>query len=407
MSTLLHDAADAASAPLQERPLLSRLDLQPADPLLSVIGAYRADPRADKIDVGVGVFRTEQGLTPVFRAMKAAEQRLLDTQETKSYLGPEGDIGFFEALRPIVFGMGDPGERVFGLQTPGGTGALRLAADLIALAKPGARIFFGAPTWPNHPPILAKAGLEQVPYKDFDPLTQAVNFERTVEALETAQAGDVALLQVCCHNPTGADYTREQWHEIARILGRRGVLPLLDLAYQGLAEGLEEDASGVRIVLRHVPEALIAYSCDKNFGLYRERTGALFGVAASGDGARTAHSNILSLARAAWSMPPDHGAAAVRIILQDPDLAADWRAELVEMRKRIATVRALLASTDPLLEPLARQHGMFSTLPLSPDQVRRLSAEFAVYMPLSGRINVAGLTRNNVEAFVNAVRSVI
>jgi aromatic-amino-acid transaminase len=407
MSTILQDAPAVAPAPLRESLLLARLDLQPADPLLSVIGAYRADPRPGKIDVGVGVFRTEQGLTPVFRAMKAAEQRLLDTQETKAYLGPEGDIAFFEALRPIVFGMGDPGERVFGLQTPGGTGALRLAADLIALAKPGARIFFGAPTWPNHPPILAKAGLEQVAYRDFDPVTQMVTFERTVEALETAQAGDAALFQVCCHNPTGADYTREQWHEIAEILGRRGVLPLLDLAYQGLAEGLEQDVAGVRIVLRHVPEALITYSCDKNFGLYRERTGALFGVAASGADARSAHSNVLSLARAAWSMPPDHGAAAVRIILEDPALAADWRAELVEMHKRIVTMRALLARTDKQFEPLARQHGMFSTLPLSPDQVRRLSEEFGVYMPKSGRINVAGLTRDNVEAFVAAVRSVI
>lgn len=407
MMTLLPTSPGLAPTERQGSGMLAQLALQPPDPLLSVIGAYRADPRPEKIDVGVGVFRTEEGLTPVFRAMKAAERRLLENQETKAYLGPEGDIAFFEALRPILFGAGDPGERVFGLQTPGGTGALRLAAELIALARPGARVFFGAPTWPNHPPILAKTGLEQVAYRDFDPATQTVCFERTAEALETAQAGDVALFQICCHNPTGADYTPGQWDEIARILGRRGVLPLLDLAYQGLAEGLEEDAAGLRIVLQHVPEALIAYSCDKNFGLYRERTGALFGVAANGDGARIAHSNVLALTRAAWSMPPDHGAAAVRIILQDQVLAADWRAELVEMRERIATIRALLAETDPLLAPLASQHGMFSTLPLSPDQVRRLSEEFAVYMPNSGRINVAGLNRGNVGAFVRAVRSVM
>jgi aromatic-amino-acid transaminase len=405
MATLIHDMPNVIQS--SEPGLLARLNPQPADPLLSVIGAYRADPRSDKIDVGVGVFRTEQGLTPVFRAVKAAEARLLESQETKAYLGPEGDIGFFEALRPIVFGADDPRQRVFGLQTPGGTGALRLAAELIALTQPGARVFVGAPTWPNHPPILAKTGLEQVPYKDFDPATQTICFDRTIEALETARSGDVALFQICCHNPTGADYTREQWEEIARILGRRGVLPLLDLAYQGLAEGLDEDAAGVRIVLQHAPEALIAYSCDKNFGLYRERTGALFGVAATGEGARTAHSNVLSLARAAWSMPPDHGAAAARIILQDPALAADWRAELFQMRERIVSIRTLLADTDPMFAPLARQHGMFSTLPLSPDQVRRLREEFAVYMPNSGRINVAGLTRNNVAAFVHAVRSVI
>ncbi|MFD1613052.1 amino acid aminotransferase [Sphingomonas tabacisoli] len=403
MATLI-DPVPLTAAPIGT---LDALTLQPPDPLLSVIGAFRADPRPGKIDVGVGVFRTEAGETPVFRSMKAAEAVLLETQRTKAYLGPEGDIGFFEALRPVVFGAADPGARVFGLQTPGGTGALRLAAELIALARPGARVFLGTPTWPNHPPILKKTGLQQIPYRHFDPQTQAVCADQVFEALDSAQAGDVALLQVCCHNPTGADFNLEQWREIARILGRRGVLPLLDLAYQGLAEGLEADAAGVRIVLEQVPAALIAYSCDKNFGLYRERTGALFGVAATGEAARIAHSNVLALARAAWSMPPDHGAAAARIILEDPALAADWRAELAEMRDRIVSMRELLGMIDPAFAPLARQHGMFSTLPLSPDQVRRLREEFAIYMPNSGRINVAGLTRGNVEAFVRAVRSVM
>jgi aromatic-amino-acid transaminase len=407
MATMIDPAAREERATSPESGIFDALAQQPADPLLSVIGAFRADPRPEKIDVGVGVFRTEAGETPVFHAMKAAERRLLETQETKAYLGPEGDIGFFEALRPILFGAGDPGERVFGLQTPGGTGALRLAAELIALAKPGARVFVGTPTWPNHPPILKKTGLEQVAYRHFDPATQTVCFEQVVEALESAGSGDVALLQVCCHNPTGADFTDEQWHEIARIVGRRGVLPLLDLAYQGLGEGLDEDAAGVRIVLEQVPAALIAYSCDKNFGLYRERTGALFGVAASREGARIAHSNVLSLARAAWSMPPDHGAAAARIILEDPALAADWRAELAGMRDRIVSMRALLGTIDPAFAPLAHQHGMFSTLPLSPEQVRRLREEFAIYMPNSGRINIAGLTRANVEPFVRAVKSVM
>ncbi|GAO38712.1 putative amino acid aminotransferase [Sphingomonas changbaiensis NBRC 104936] len=407
MATILDPAPSLAPAAPADAGIFDALALQPADPLLSVIGAFRADPRPNKIDVGVGVFRTETGETPVFRAMKTAERRLLETQDTKAYLGPEGDIGFFQALRPVVFGAADPGERVFGLQTPGGTGALRLAAELIAQARPGARVFLGTPTWPNHPPILKKTGLEQVAYRHFDAETQAVCFDDVVAALESAGAGDVALLQVCCHNPTGADFTVEQWHEIARILGRRGVLPLLDLAYQGLAEGLDADAAGVRIVLDQVPAALIAYSCDKNFGLYRERTGALFGIAASGERARIAHSNVLALARAAWSMPPDHGAAAARIILVSPELSADWRAELAEMRDRIVSMRELLGTIDPAFAPLARQHGMFSTLPLSPEQVRRLREEFAVYMPNSGRINIAGLTRGNVEAFVRAVKSVL
>jgi len=403
MGTLL----EPASATQMRPSLLASLEAKPADPLLSVIGAFRADPRPDKIDVGVGVYRTEAGDTPVFRTMKVAERRLLETQRTKAYLGPEGDIAFFEALRPIVFGAGDPGERVFGLQTPGGTGALRLAAELIAAAKPGARIFVGTPTWPNHPPIFAKTGLTQVTYLYFDPATQSVCFDRLTQAVEGAGPGDVVLLQVCCHNPTGADLTDDQWQEVARMLGRSGATPLLDLAYQGLGRGLEADAAGVRMVLEQVPEALIAYSCDKNFGLYRERTGALFGVAANSDQARVAHSNVLALARAAWSMPPDHGAAAARIILEDAALAADWRAELDEMRERIGAIRRLLGGLDPALAPLAGQLGMFSTLPLTPDQVRRLREEFGVYMPNSGRINVAGLTPGNADAFVRAVRSVM
>jgi aromatic-amino-acid transaminase len=275
------------------------------------------------------------------------------------------------------------------------------------MAKPGARVLVGTPTWPNHPPILAKTGLVQIDYRYFDPVTQAVCFDQMAQAIRTAGPGDVVLLQVCCHNPTGADLTIEQWQEVARLLGQSGATPLLDLAYQGLGRGLEEDAAGVRIVLDQVPEALIAYSCDKNFGLYRERTGALFGVAANAALARDAHSNVLALARAAWSMPPDHGAAAARIILEDPALAADWRAELDAMRERIGGMRRLLGELDSALSALTHQHGMFSTLPLSPDQVRRLREEFAVYMPNSGRINVAGLTPRNAEAFVRAVRSVM
>jgi aromatic-amino-acid transaminase len=403
MEMLLEPAAEAEMS----RGLLAALKAQPADPLLSVIGAFRADKRADKIDVGVGVFKTETGQTPVFRAVKEAERRLLEGQATKAYLGPEGDIGFFDALRPIVFGTRDPGARVFGLQTPGGTGALRLAAELIGTAKPAARVLLGTPSWPNHVPILVKTELVQAEYRYFDPKTQSVCFDRLADAIRSARPGDVVLLQVCCHNPTGADLTVDQWQEVARLLGQSGAMPLLDLAYQGIARGLDQDAAGVRLVLEQVPEALIAYSCDKNFGLYRERTGALFGVAATADEARIAHSNVLALARAAWSMPPDHGAAAARIILEDSELAADWRAELEAMRSRIETMRRLLADLDPVLAPLADQHGMFSTLPLSPDQVRRLREEFAVYMPASGRINIAGLNRQNAQAFVRAVRSVM
>lgn len=386
--------------------LFDSLELQPADPLLMLIGAFRSDPRPDKIDVGVGVYRDERGVTPVMRAVKAAEQHLLAEQASKGYLGPEGDIGFFEALKPIIFGDRQFGDRVSGIQTPGGTGALRLAFELIARARPGARIWVGNPTWPNHPPILGAAGLEAVGYDHFDVAAQRLTFDRALAALAKAEPGDVALLHGCCHNPTGADFDADQWTALAELMRDRGVLPLIDLAYQGLGEGLAEDSHGAGIVLDICGEALLAYSCDKNFGLYRERVGVLYALSRTPDAAAILQSNLLSLARANWSMPPDHGAAIVRVILSDETLTADWRAELTGMRERMQQIRALLAAADPALAPLARQHGMFSTLPLSPAQVARLRKERGIYMTGSGRINIAGLTAGTVPPFVDALASV-
>ncbi|HET8611316.1 MAG TPA: amino acid aminotransferase, partial [Sphingomonas sp.] len=349
--------------------LLDRLAAQPADPLLAVIGAFNADPRPHKIDIGVGVYRDVEGETPVLRAVRAAERRLVETQRSKGYIGPEGDIGFFDRLKPLVFGSLALGDRVSGLQTPGGTGALRLAAELIARARPDARIFVGEPTWANHPPILKAARLEMIGYRHLDLAAQRLDFEAMMAALGTVRRGDVALIHGCCHNPTGVDLDPDQWRAVAALLAERGVLPWIDLAYQGLGQGLDADASGARIVLEAVDEALIAYSCDKNFGLYRERTGALFAVSRDAKAAAVTQSNLLSLARANWSMPPDWGAAIVRTIFEDEALTADWRAELEEMRARIAGIRTLLGAADPALLPLTRQHGMFSMLPLSPDQV--------------------------------------
>lgn len=396
----------AASGESDAPGLLGRLSPRPADPLLALIGAYRRDPRPDKIDVGVGVYRDVEGHTPVLRAVRAAERRLVETQLSKGYLGPEGDVGFFEALKPIVLGDDRLGGRVSGLQTPGGTGALRLAAELIAAARPGTRVLAGDPTWPNHLPILRAARLEVVGYRHVDVASQTLTFEAMVEALDAARPGDVALLHGCCHNPTGVDLDTDQWRTVAVLLRERGVLPLLDLAYQGLGSGLEADAAGVRIVLDQVDEALIAYSCDKNFGLYRERTGALFAVSRDAAGVAVTQSNLLSLARANWSMPPDHGAAVVRTILDDAALTADWRVELDEMRARLIGIRASLAAADPLLVPMEGQHGMFSTLPLTPEQVGVLREAHAIYMPSSGRINVAGLTETTVPRFVAALAAV-
>ena len=382
--------------------ILGRLLLQPPDGLLALIGAFRNDSRPDRIDVGVGVYRDAAGRTPVLRAVKAAERILLEEQLTKSYLGPEGDVGFFELLTPIVLGGVESSRPVAGIQTPGGTGALRLAVETIAAANPQARVLVGAPTWPNHLPIIAAAGLSTQTYRHFDLAEQRVDFDTMLAACSDANPGDVILIQGCCHNPCGADLSIEQWAELVRTISDRGLLPLVDLAYQGLGDGLVEDAAGMRLLLEAVPEALIAYSCDKNFGLYRERVGALFAVTIDAATARNVQSNLLALARANWSMPPDHGAAIVRTILERPDLAKDWRAELTEMRERIRRMRELLAAADPALSFLVAQKGMFSTLSLSPAEVASIRDRSAVYMAGSGRINIAGITPGNAAAFAAA-----
>lgn len=389
--------------------MLDRLEQQPPDALLALIKLYDADPRADKIDLGVGVYRTGQGATPVFGAIKAAEQRLVDEQDTKAYLGPEGDMGFVHALMPYVFG-GDPtrGGRIEGMQTPGGTGAVRLALALARRAG-ATRVLMGTPSWPNHAQIVRDLGLELVTFAHATDEGTA-NSAALKDALATAGKGDVVLLHGCCHNPTGIDYTTGQWDEIAALLADSPVLPVIDLAYQGLGEGMDEDAYGVRAVIDAVPEALIAQSCDKNFGLYRDRVGALYVLAKDAEELTRILSNGHALARAAWSMPPDHGAAAVRLILRDPKLTEQWLDELQQMRARIRQVRATLAKAGKIgevdLAPLAQQNGMFATLPLSKEQIAVLRKDHGVYMAGSGRINVAGLTTDNIPKFTAALAEV-
>lgn len=383
------------------RSLFQGLKPQQPDVLLSLIALYRQDPRPQKIDLGVGVYRDAAGDTPVFGAVKAAEAVLLETQPTKSYLGPEGDLRFLELIVPVIFGQGAASQDLFGVQTPGGTGALRLAAELANAGTPGARIWLGTPSWPIHAPIFAQAGLSVATYRYFDPKTQAVCFDEMMTALSGVEPGDVVLLHGCCHNPAGADLTLDQWRGVADLLAKRGAVPLIDLAYQGLGAGLDEDTAGLRLVLDTVDTALVAYSFDKNFGLYRERTGALF-VRARGH-ADLVRSNILQLARCNWSMPPDHGAAVVRVVLEDAGLTAQWRAELDGMRQRLVSVRHALAEADPRLEPLRDQHGLFSLLSLTPAQVETMRRDHAVYMAGSGRINLAGLTADTVQPFVQAL----
>lgn len=389
--------------------MLDRLDQQPPDALLALIKLHDADPRADKIDLGVGVYRTQDGATPVFAAIKAAEARLVAEQDSKAYLGPEGDMGFVHALMPHVFGA-DPakGGRIEGMQTPGGTGAVRLA---VALAKRGGvtRVLMGTPSWPNHAQIVADLGLELVGFNHAT-ADGGADLAALKAALQSAREGDAVLLHGCCHNPTGIDFTAAQWGEIAALLADSPVLPIVDLAYQGLGEGMDEDAAGTRQLLAAVPEALVAYSCDKNFGLYRDRVGALYVQAADAGQIDRIMSNGHALARANWSMPPDHGAAAVRMILSDEATTAQWLAELTEMRGRIREVRQALADAGTAgavdLTPLARQHGMFAMLPLDKAQIEALRKDHGIYMAGSGRINIAGLTRGNLPKFVAALADV-
>jgi len=390
--------------------MLTNLQQQPADALLALIKLHNADPRQGKIDLGVGVYRTDAGATPVFACIKAAEQKLLETQDSKAYLGPEGDMGFVHALMPYVFGEGDPtkGGRIDGMQTPGGTGAVRLA---LALAKRAGveKIWMGTPSWPNHAQIVADLGLE---LKGFVHATKGgrADMDSLRFAIGQAGAGDAILLHGCCHNPSGIDYTHAEWDEIAALLKARRLLPIIDLAYQGLGHGMEEDAYGLRRVLAEVPEALIAYSCDKNFGLYRDRVGTVYVMMASADQVGAALSNGHALARAAWSMPPDHGAAAVRLVLEDKALVKLWLGELGDMRARMLQVRAKLAEAGVAgtidLSPLGKQNGLFSIIPLTSEQILSMREKHGVYMAGSGRINVAGLTMGNIDQFIAAVADV-
>ncbi len=378
---------------------------QPADALLALIGLFRDDPRQGKLDLGVGVYRDETGATPIMAAVKEAERILLETRTSKSYLGPEGDLAYVDLLKPIAFGA-DPGPRLTGVQTPGGTGALRLGAELIAMAKPGARVLVGTPTWPNHAPIIKATGLTLVAHPFFDVATQTLDFAALTAAIAASAPGDVVLLHGCCHNPAGADLCDAQWDDLARLLAERGVTPFVDLAYQGLGRGLDADAYGTRRLMTTLPEVLVAYSCDKNFGLYRERVGALYALAADEASAAAVKSNMAALARVNWSMPPDHGAAIVRTVLESAELTAIWRDELDRMGARVRAVRAALADAEPKLAWIADQQGMFSTLPLARSQIERLRLDHGVYMAGSGRINLAGLRVGDVPAFVEALAAV-
>nr|WP_298929962.1 aromatic amino acid transaminase [uncultured Erythrobacter sp.] len=389
--------------------MLDRLDPQSPDALLALIKMYAADNRSDKIDLGVGVYRTDEGDTPVFDAIKRAEQQLVDEQPSKSYLGPEGDMGFVNALMPYIFGEdATMGGRIAGMQTPGGTGAVRLA---VALGQKAGmtKLHMGTPSWPNHAQILSDIAMEMAPFEHAN-ADGTANVGAVLAAIRAAGPNEGILLHGCCHNPTGVDYSDEDWAAICDAIAETGIFPIIDTAYHGLGHGLDEDVAGLRSVLAKVPEAFIAYSCDKNFGMYRDRVGAFYILANVQETLDTAFSNANALARASWSMPPDHGAAAVRLILRDSKLTQIWQDELSEMRGRMAQVRVKLGeagmqgSVD--MTPLGSQKGLFSVLPVSKDQVAQLRSDHGIYMAGSGRINIAGLTMGNIDKFISAIAEV-
>lgn len=375
------------------------------DPLLKIIKMFREDPRSDKIDLGVGVYKDAGGNTPVMRAVKDAEAVLLATQKTKTYVGQQGDVDFLKLVGHLVFG--EIGRDMVSIQAVGGTGALRLGCDL--LRESGAkRIVLPQPCWPNHPSIVRAARLEPIDAPFFNIAEQRIDMDALVGAFAQAERGDAVILQACCHNPLGADFSMAQWIALADALNARGIIPFVDLAYQGFGDGIDEDVAGLRAIVERVPEAVFAVSEAKSFGIYRERVGALYVKAP--EAARAAvMSNLAAIARANYSMPPDHGAAIVREVLSDEALRASWREELDQIRTHIKRTRAALAAERVNSIPMhliAAQKGMFSTLPLSEAQVAALREQHGIYMTDAARINVAGLREADIPRFVEALRAV-
>ncbi|MGB4074697.1 amino acid aminotransferase [Pseudomonas sp.] len=385
----------------------------PGDPILGLIDAYRADGNPAKLDLGVGVYKDAQGLTPIPCAVKLAEQRLVEGETTKSYIGGHGDALFASLLTQLVLGADSPllTERAAATQTPGGTGALRLAADFIARCLPSRGIWLSDPTWPIHESIFAAAGLRvgHYPYVGTDNQLQV---EAMLAALSHVPKGDVVLLHACCHNPTGFDLSADDWRRVLEVVKARELLPLIDFAYQGFGDGLEQDAFAVRLFAAELPELLITSSCSKNFGLYRERTGALIVCAETATKLQDVRSQLAFIARNLWSTPPAHGAAVVASILADNELKRLWMDEVEAMRQRIASLRAgLVEALQPhgLSERFAhitQQRGMFSYTGLSPTQVQRLREDFSVYMVGSGRANMAGLDANRLDQLASAIARV-
>ena len=391
--------------------MFDTIESLPPDPILGVNAAFRRDESPHKIDLGIGVYRDQAGNTPVPGAVREAEQAMIAAQTTKTYVGPLGNPEFNERISDLALGplAGTLRPRIAAIQTVGGCGALRIGAELLRVAAPDAVIHVSTPTWANHEPLVGSSGLAMQRYPYYDPGTRSVDFDRMHSHLTELPAGSVVLLHACCHNPTGADLSVDQWRSIAALVEKRGLLPFVDLAYQGLGTDLESDVAGARLVAERVPELLLAISCSKNFGLYRERVGALVVVTRNAARAATLATHQARIARRMYSMPPDHGAAVVARVLADPRLRAEWAEELSAMTARINSLRDLLARSLAACRPdrdfswLARHRGMFSLLPLPEAALLELRERHHVYALTDGRVNVAGISVDNVERVADAV----
>ena len=390
--------------------MLETLNPQPQDKILQLIAMFREDPRTDKIDLGVGVYKDATGLTPVMRAVKAAEKQLWETEKTKTYTGLAGEPAYNSAMVGMILGAGYA-DRAASVATPGGTGAIRQALELIKMASPQATVWISAPTWPNHPSIIKYLGMKMAEYRYFDAETRGVDFAGVLDDLAKVAEGDVVLLHGCCHNPTGANLNAEQWAQVVELLVARKAIPLVDLAYQGFGDGLEEDAAATRLVAAKFPEVLIAASCSKNFGIYRERTGILIALT-SADRKAVVQGNLNFLNRQNYSFPPDHGARLVTMILEDAALCADWKAELEEVRLNMLSLRKQLAdelrkaTNSDRFDFVADHRGMFSRLGLTEAQVNILREEHGIYMVGDSRINIAGLNSKTVPVLAAAIAKV-
>ncbi|MEL6114041.1 MULTISPECIES: aromatic amino acid transaminase [Photobacterium] len=381
------------------------------DPILSLTQMFREDARSEKMDLGIGVYRNSQGETPIMQAVFQAEQRLLETQKTKAYVGLAGDEVFNQAMMDLLIKDTSAYQRAAAVQTPGASGALRMLADLMHLAQPDTTVWISNPSYVNHKPVMEAAGLKVKFYPYFDTATKQVNSEAMLAELAKAGPKDVVLLHGCCHNPTGADISFDDWKAITELANKNGFLPFVDIAYQGFGDGLEQDAAGLRHLADNVEEMIVATSCSKNFGLYRERTGAAIIISDSLKEAQKAKGRILQLARASYTMPPDHGAALVATVLNDDSLTATWKSELTEMNQRLRRLRAGLTQAvrdngSDAFDFIEKHKGMFSVTGLSQDQIIQLRNEFGIYAVGDGRINIAGLQEQKLDYLAKALLSV-